>query len=111
MSSTGSDSVAAGSAGSKQRAKRSPPAAVLRSPTSKGDPSAMTSEMLFKDLPPEGPLWSTRLWVAFSDLHVEERTLVTCLKVGDLAHCVGHTSALTENRKKEAFVHINSRNA
>ncbi len=45
---------------------------------------------LLRDLPPEDPAWSGRSrWLLFSDLHVSEDTLGTCLEV--LRH-VRHTA-------------------
>ncbi|KAF5832983.1 hypothetical protein DUNSADRAFT_10970 [Dunaliella salina] len=73
------------------RAGLSEDLSLLRPSSSSGRGPATTSPpaqeetaacSLHDDLPPEGsPLWNTRLWVTFSDLHVDERTLQTCLKV------------------------------
>jgi hypothetical protein len=43
---------------------------------------ATAASPLHADLPPDDPIWTSRSkWLLFSDLHVSEDTLATCLEV------------------------------
>jgi hypothetical protein len=69
----------------RRSASHSPPlpaTTAIKAPASAPAPVAVTMRSLLAQQPVLGhAAWSKRLWVVFSDLHVQEKSLETCLKV------------------------------